>query len=44
MKYTISGSNLQIANVELDSGEELVTNAGSMVYMSGNVQIESKME
>ena len=44
MKYSITGSNLQIANVEIGSGEELVTNAGSMVYMSGNVQMESKME
>ncbi|MBR6203964.1 MAG: TIGR00266 family protein [Candidatus Methanomethylophilaceae archaeon] len=44
MKYSITGSNLQIANVELDPGEELVTNAGALVYMSGNVEMESKME
>ena len=44
MKYSIIGSNLQIANVEIGSGEELVTNAGAMVYTSGNVQMESKME
>ena len=44
MKYSITGSNLQIANIELESGEELVTNAGALVYMSGNVEMESKME
>ena len=44
MKYNITGSNLQIANVELDSGEELVTTGGAMVYTSGNVTMETKME
>ncbi len=44
MRYNITGGNLQIANVELDSGEELQTTAGAMVYTSGNVGMESKME
>ena len=44
MKYNITGSNLQIANIELDAGEELVTTGGAMVYTTGNVAMETKME
>ena len=44
MKYNISGSNLQVVNIELEPNEELATTAGALVYTSGNVQMESKME
>ena len=44
MKYNITGSNLQIANIELDAGEELVTTGGAMVYTTGNIAMETKME
>ena len=44
MKYTITGDNLQFVNVELESGEEFNSVAGAMVYMTGNVRMESKME
>jgi uncharacterized protein (TIGR00266 family) len=40
MKYTITGSNLQIANIELKSGEIINAEAGAMIYKSGNVKIE----
>ena len=40
MKYTISGDNLQVANIELKDGELLNAEAGAMVYKSGNVTIE----
>ena len=44
MKYTITGSNLQFVNCEIQPGETLHSNAGAMVMMSGNVQMKSKME
>lgn len=42
MKYNISGDNLQFANVEISPGEMVYSEAGSMVYMSGNVRMEAK--
>lgn len=42
MKYTITGDNLQFVNVELTPGETIYSEAGSMVYMSGNVRLETK--
>ncbi|NLI73697.1 MAG: TIGR00266 family protein [Euryarchaeota archaeon] len=42
MKYTITGDNLQFVNVEFEPGETLYSEAGSMVYMSGNVRMEAK--
>ena len=44
MKYTITGSNLQFVNVEIQPGDVLQSQAGSMVHMSGNVDMKSKME
>ncbi|HOO03425.1 MAG TPA: TIGR00266 family protein [Methanomassiliicoccales archaeon] len=42
MKYTISGDNLQFVNIEFMPGEMIYSEAGSMVYMSGNVRMEAK--
>lgn len=44
MKYSISGSNLQIANIELEPGEEFSATSGALVFTSGNVEMDSKME
>jgi len=44
MKYTITGDNLQFVNVELNDGETIFSRAGAMVYMTGNVTMEAKME
>ena len=44
MKYTITGSNLQFVNCEIEPGETLLSNAGAMVMMSGNCDMKSKME
>jgi len=44
MKYTITGSNLQFVNCEINPGETLHSNAGSMAMMSGNIEMKSKME
>ena len=42
MKYTITGANLQFANIELESGEEFFSQAGAMKYMTGNMTMEAK--
>ncbi len=44
MKYTITGDNLQFVNVQIDPGEELMSTAGAMRYMTGNVRMDAKME
>jgi len=44
MKYTITGANLQFANIELDPGEDFFSTAGSMKYMTGNMTMEAKAE
>ena len=44
MKYTITGDNLQFVNVSLDAGEEMKANAGAMRYMTGNINMDAKME
>ncbi len=42
MKYKITGDNLQIVTLEIEPGEKVYAEAGSMVYMSGNIQMEAK--
>ncbi len=43
MKYKISGDNLQLVTVELNPGEKVYGEAGAMVYMSSNINMEAKM-
>jgi len=43
MKYKISGDNLQLVTVELNPGERVYGEAGAMVYMSSNMNMEAKM-
>jgi uncharacterized protein (TIGR00266 family) len=43
MKYTITGNNLQLVTLELTAGEKVYAEAGTMVYMSANMTMESKM-
>jgi len=43
MKYKISGDNLQLVTLQIDPGEKLFAEAGSMVYQSGNINMEAKM-
>jgi uncharacterized protein (TIGR00266 family) len=43
MKYKISGDNLQLVTLEIDPGEKIYAEAGSMVYMSSNINMEAKM-
>lgn len=42
MKYTITGDNLQFVNVQIEEGEEFLSEAGAMRYMTGNVRMEAK--
>ncbi|MGI5964746.1 MAG: TIGR00266 family protein [Candidatus Methanomethylophilaceae archaeon] len=44
MRYTITGDNLQFVNIELGPGEEIKATPGNMKYMSGNMEMETKME
>ena len=43
MKYTISGDNLQLVTLEIDPSEKIYAEAGSLVYMSNNINMEAKM-
>lgn len=42
MKYKITGDNLQVVTLELEEGEKVYGEAGSMVYMSDNIKMEAK--
>jgi uncharacterized protein (TIGR00266 family) len=43
MDYKISGDNLQLVTLNIDLGEKVFAEAGSMVYMSANIHMEAKM-
>ena len=43
MKYNISGDNLQLVTIEIEPHEKIFAEAGSMVYMSDNINMEAKM-
>lgn len=43
MRYKISGDNLQLVTLQIDPGEKIYAEAGSMVYQSGNINMEAKM-
>ena len=42
MKYKITGDNLQVVTIDLEKGEKVYAEAGSMVYMSPNIKMEAK--
>jgi uncharacterized protein (TIGR00266 family) len=44
MEYKITGDNLQLVTLELKAGEKVYGEAGTMVYMSSNITMESKMK
>jgi len=43
MEYKITGDNLQLVTLEIEPSEKIFAEAGSMVYMSANMNMESKM-
>ena len=44
MKYEIIGDNQQMAKIDLQPGEGIFAEAGSMVNMSGNMVMESQLK
>ncbi len=42
MKYKITGDNLQVVTIELEGNEKVYGEAGSMVYLTPNMQMEAK--
>ena len=42
MKYDITGDNLQIVTIQIAPQELVFAEAGAMVYMSGNMNLEAK--
>lgn len=43
LKYDVEGDNLECVRVHLEPGQELIAEAGKMVYKSPNVNWETKM-
>jgi len=44
MKFRIDGTTMQTLNVELDAGESVYSESGSMGWMSENVEMETEMK
>ncbi len=44
MKYSITGDNLQFVTMEITPGETVYAEAGAMVYMTGNIDMEAKLQ
>lgn len=43
MDYKITGDNLQLVTIQISPEERIYAEAGSMVYMSGNMKMEAKL-
>ncbi len=43
LDYTIEGDNLEVVRVKLKAGQELIAEAGKMVYKTPSVEWETKM-
>ncbi|MCB0991462.1 MAG: AIM24 family protein, partial [Acidimicrobiales bacterium] len=41
--YTITGDDLQFVEVELDPGETVIGEAGTMMYIEDGITFETKM-
>ena len=42
MKYEIKGGNFPVVTCTLSSGEQMITEKGSMVWMSANIEMETQ--
>ena len=42
MKYEIKGGNFPVVTCTLSSGEQMITEKGSMVWMSANIDMETQ--
>ena len=43
MEHKITGDNLQLVTIQLGPSEKVYAEAGTMIYMSGNMSMEAKM-
>ncbi len=43
MRYTITGDNLQLVNIEFSPEESIYSHGGAMAYMTGNISMDAKM-
>jgi uncharacterized protein (TIGR00266 family) len=43
MDYKITGDNLQLVTIQIPPGEKVYAEAGALVYMSNNINMEAKM-
>ena len=43
LDFTIQGDNLQVVRIRLKPGQQIFSEAGKMIYMTANVQWESRM-
>ena len=43
LDYRILGDDIQLVEIELDSGETVIAEAGSMMYMENEIRFETKM-
>ncbi len=44
MEYTLIGDNLQFVTLEIQPGEMVYAEAGALVYMSGNINMDTKLQ
>jgi uncharacterized protein (AIM24 family) len=42
MRYSIFGQDFQVLNIWLEPGEKVISEAGAMIYMSGNIKMYIK--
>lgn len=42
MRYKITGDNLQVVTIEIQTNEMIYAEAGAMVHMSGNMEMQAK--
>ncbi|MBL7206143.1 MAG: TIGR00266 family protein [Candidatus Aenigmarchaeota archaeon] len=42
MKYDLQGSTMQMLNIEIPEGKTIISESGRMVYMTDNIQMETK--
>ncbi len=44
MKYTLIGDNLQFVTLEIEPGDKVYAEAGALVYMTGNINMDAKLQ
>ena len=44
MKYNLTGDNLQFVTLEIEPGDKVYAEAGALVYMTGNIIMDAKLQ